>query len=143
MNAERFPEVVTRLQEMKNEAELGLGAPGNAKPQLGSRALNLDHGEGFSRSNVIRSRQFSLAYPKGATALHLFRRSHKAAIPQLPKKVRRLLTYLLPDYGERINNPGFNSLEFEGIKNEAGRQMQTLAAPAALRRRAALKEDKK
>jgi hypothetical protein len=31
---------------------------------------------GFSRSNVIRIRQFYLAYPKGATASHLLSWSH-------------------------------------------------------------------
>ena len=36
-----------------------------------SRDLTLRHGRGFSRSNVIRIRQFYLAYPKGATASHL------------------------------------------------------------------------
>lgn len=30
-------------------------------------------------------------------------------------------TVLFLDVWEQLNNPGFNSLEFEGIKNEAGR----------------------
>ena len=30
-------------------------------------------------------------------------------------------TVLFPGVWERINNPDFNSLEFEGIRNEAGR----------------------
>ncbi len=38
--------------------------------------LKLRHGKGFSRSNVIRIRQFYLAYPKGATASHLLTWSH-------------------------------------------------------------------
>ena len=33
-----------------------------------SRDLTLRHGKGFSRSNVVRIRQFYLAYPKGAKA---------------------------------------------------------------------------
>ena len=41
-----------------------------------SRDLTLRHGKGFSRSNVIRIRQFHLAYPIGATASHLLRWSH-------------------------------------------------------------------
>ncbi len=35
-----------------------------------SRDLTLRHGRGFSRSNVVRIRQFYLSYPKGATASH-------------------------------------------------------------------------
>jgi len=35
-----------------------------------SRDLTLRHGKGFSRSNVVRIRQFYLAYPIGATASH-------------------------------------------------------------------------
>ena len=35
-----------------------------------SRDLTLRHGKGFSRSNVVRIRQFYLAYPKGATLSH-------------------------------------------------------------------------
>jgi hypothetical protein len=36
-----------------------------------SRDLTLRHGKGFSRSNVVRIRQFYLAQPKGATLSHL------------------------------------------------------------------------
>ncbi|MAM88324.1 MAG: hypothetical protein CME36_13555 [unclassified Hahellaceae] len=38
--------------------------------------LALRHGRGFSRSNLIRFRQFYLTYPKGATLSHLFSWSH-------------------------------------------------------------------
>ncbi|WP_295587127.1 DUF1016 N-terminal domain-containing protein [uncultured Lamprocystis sp.] len=41
-----------------------------------ARDLGLRHGKGFSRSNLIRVRQFYLAYPKGATASHLLSWSH-------------------------------------------------------------------
>ena len=37
-------------------------------------------------------------------------------------------TVLFLGVWERINNPGFNSLEFEGIKNEAGRNSFFLSA---------------
>jgi hypothetical protein len=37
-------------------------------------------------------------------------------------------TILFLGVWERINNPGFNSLEFEGIKNEAGRNSFFLSA---------------
>ena len=36
-----------------------------------AKDLTQRHGRGFSRSNVIRIRQFYLAYPKGATPSHL------------------------------------------------------------------------
>lgn len=51
---------------------------GKAKAKYGaallaslSRDLTLRHGRGFSRSNVVRIRQFYLAYPKGAAVSHL------------------------------------------------------------------------
>lgn len=56
---------------------------GKARAQHGKALLNnlshdltLRHGRGFSRSNVIRCRQFYLAYPKGATVSHLLSWSH-------------------------------------------------------------------
>ena len=41
-----------------------------------SRDLSLRHGKGFSRSNLIRFRQFYFAFPQGATAPHLLSWSH-------------------------------------------------------------------
>lgn len=41
-----------------------------------SRDLSLRHGKGFSRSNLIRFRQFYFAFPKGATLSHLMSWSH-------------------------------------------------------------------
>ncbi len=41
-----------------------------------SRDLTLRHGKGFSRSNIIRFRQFYFTYPKGATVSHLLSWSH-------------------------------------------------------------------
>jgi predicted nuclease of restriction endonuclease-like (RecB) superfamily len=41
-----------------------------------SRDLTLHHGKGFSRSNLIRMRQFYLVYPKGATLSHFLNWSH-------------------------------------------------------------------
>ena len=38
--------------------------------------LTLRHGKGFSRSNVVRIRQFYLAHPKGATLSHQLSWSH-------------------------------------------------------------------
>ena len=41
-----------------------------------SRDLSARHGKGFSRSNVVRIRQFYLAFPKGATLSHQLSWSH-------------------------------------------------------------------
>jgi hypothetical protein len=41
-----------------------------------AKDLNLRHGKGFSRSNLIRVRQLYLAYPKGATLSHQLSWSH-------------------------------------------------------------------
>ena len=41
-----------------------------------AKDLSLRHGRGFSRSNLIRIRQFYLAYPKSATLSHLLSWSH-------------------------------------------------------------------
>lgn len=56
---------------------------GNTRADYGSallarlaKDLGLRHGKGFSRSNLIRIRQFYLAYPKGATPSHLLSWSH-------------------------------------------------------------------
>jgi hypothetical protein len=38
--------------------------------------LTLRHGKGFSRSNVVRIRQFYLAYPKGQKPSDLLSGSH-------------------------------------------------------------------
>jgi hypothetical protein len=59
-----------------------------------SRDLTLRHGKGFSRSNVIRIRQFYLAYPKGATLSHQLSWSHyeqpafRPEVPALPARPR-------------------------------------------------------
>ncbi len=41
-----------------------------------SSNLTLRHGKGFSRSNVVRIRQFYLAHPKGATLSQQLSGSH-------------------------------------------------------------------
>ena len=51
--------------------------------------LTLRHGNGFSRSNVIRIRQFYLAYPKGATASHLLSWSHWVELLKLDDPLER------------------------------------------------------
>lgn len=51
--------------------------------------LSLRHGKGFSRSNLIRIRQFYLAYPKGATLSHLLSWSHMVEILKLDDPLER------------------------------------------------------
>jgi predicted nuclease of restriction endonuclease-like (RecB) superfamily len=54
-----------------------------------SRDLSLLHGKGFSRSNVIRMRQFYLAYPKGATVSHLLSWSHWVELLKIENELER------------------------------------------------------
>ncbi len=54
-----------------------------------SRDLSLRHGKGFSRSNVIRIRQFYLAYQKGATASHLLSWSHWVELLKIDDPLER------------------------------------------------------
>lgn len=54
-----------------------------------ARNLTLRHGKGFSRSNVIRCRQFYLAYPNGATLSHLLSWSHWVELLKLDDPLER------------------------------------------------------
>jgi predicted nuclease of restriction endonuclease-like (RecB) superfamily len=63
--------IVEFEQGGKTRADYGKGLLDNL-----ARDLNLRHGKGFSRSTVIRIRQFYLCYPKGATASHFLSWSH-------------------------------------------------------------------
>jgi predicted nuclease of restriction endonuclease-like (RecB) superfamily len=54
-----------------------------------SRDLTLRHGKGFSRSNVVRIRQFYLAYPKGATLSHLLSWSHIVELLKIDDPLER------------------------------------------------------
>jgi predicted nuclease of restriction endonuclease-like (RecB) superfamily len=51
--------------------------------------LSLRHGKGFSRINLIRFRQFYLAYPKGATLSHQLSWSHMVEILKLDDPLER------------------------------------------------------
>ncbi len=53
--------------------------------------LGLRHGKGFSRSNLIRIRQFYLAYPKGATVSHLLSWSHYVELLKIDDLLERTL----------------------------------------------------
>lgn len=54
-----------------------------------SHDLTLRHGKGFSRSNVIRIRQFYLAYPKGATLSHQLSWSHVVELLKIEDPLER------------------------------------------------------
>lgn len=54
-----------------------------------ARDLKLRHGRGFSRSNLIRIRQFYLAYPKGATLSHELSWSHVIELLKLDDPLER------------------------------------------------------
>jgi predicted nuclease of restriction endonuclease-like (RecB) superfamily len=51
--------------------------------------LGVRHGKGFSRSNLIRCRQFFLAYPKGATLSHQLTWSHVIELLKLDDELER------------------------------------------------------
>ena len=54
-----------------------------------AKDLSLRHGKGFSRSNLIRIRQFYLAYPKGATLSHLLSWSHIVELLKIDDPLER------------------------------------------------------
>jgi len=51
--------------------------------------LSLRYGKGFSRSNLIRVRQFYLAYPKGATLSHQLSWSHMVELLKIDDPLER------------------------------------------------------
>lgn len=69
---------------------------GNVKAEYGkalidnlARDLTLRHGRGFSRSNVIRFRQFYLAYPISATVSHQLSWSHIVELLKIDDPLER------------------------------------------------------
>lgn len=54
-----------------------------------SRDLTVRHGKGFSRSNLIRIRQFYLTYPKGATLSHTLSWSHLVELLKIDDPLER------------------------------------------------------
>ncbi|MDO9013054.1 MAG: PDDEXK nuclease domain-containing protein [Gallionella sp.] len=77
-------QIVEFEQGGKSKAEYGKALINNL-----SRDLGLRHGKGFSRSNLIRVRQFYLAYPKGATLSHLFSWSHIVELLKIDDPLER------------------------------------------------------
>lgn len=57
-----------------------------------SHDLKLRHGKSFSRSGIIRIRQFYLAYPKGATASHLLSWSHFVELLKIDDPLERFFS---------------------------------------------------
>lgn len=54
-----------------------------------AKDLGLRHGKGFSRSNLIRVRQFYLAYPKSATLSHQLSWSHTVELLKIDDPLER------------------------------------------------------
>ena len=76
--------IVEFEQQGKSRAEYG-----KALLKQLARDLTLRHGRGFSRSNLIRIRQFYLAYPKGATVSHLLTWSHMVELLKIDDPMER------------------------------------------------------
>ena len=77
-------DIVEFEQGGKTRADYGKGLLASL-----SRDLTRRHGKGFSRSNVIRIRQFYLAFPKGAKASHLLSWSHYVELLKLEDPLER------------------------------------------------------
>lgn len=76
--------IVEFEQGGKARAEYGTGLL-----QRLSQDLTLRHGKGFTRSGIIRIRQFYLAFPKGATASHLLSWSHFVELLKIDDPLER------------------------------------------------------
>lgn len=76
--------IVEYEQEGRMRADYGKALIDRLAADLGRR-----HGKGFSRSNLIRIRQFYLAYPKGATLSHQLTWSHIVEILKIDDPLER------------------------------------------------------
>lgn len=76
--------IVEFEQGGKSKADYGKALITNLANDLGLR-----HGKGFSRSNLIRFRQFYLAWPKGATLSHLLSWSHVVELLKIDDPLER------------------------------------------------------
>lgn len=77
-------DIVEFEQGGKTRADYGTGLLASL-----SRDLTLRHGKGFSRSNVVRIRQFYLAFPKGATLSHQLCWSHIVELLKIEDPLER------------------------------------------------------
>lgn len=76
--------IVEFEQNGKIRAEYGKGLISSL-----SKDLNLRHGKGFSRSNLIRCRQFYLTYPKSATVSQQLSWSHVVELLKIEDPLER------------------------------------------------------
>ena len=77
-------DIVEFEQGGKTRADYGTGLLASL-----SRDLTLRHGKGFSRSNVVRIRQFYLAHQKGATLSHQLNWSHIVELLKIEDPLER------------------------------------------------------
>ena len=77
-------DIVEFEQGGKTRADYGTGLLASL-----SLDLTLRHGKGFSRSNVVRIRQFYLAHPKGATLSHQLSWSHIVELLKIDDPLER------------------------------------------------------
>lgn len=78
-------QIVEFEQEGKTKAQYG-----TALITRLSKDLKLRYGKGFSRSNVVRFRQFYIAYPIGATMSHQLSWSHWVELLKIENEQERL-----------------------------------------------------
>jgi predicted nuclease of restriction endonuclease-like (RecB) superfamily len=76
--------IVEFEQEGQAKAEYGAGLINRLSKDLRTR-----YGKGFDRSNLIRMRQFYLAYPKGATVSHFLSWSHAIELLKIDDPLER------------------------------------------------------
>ena len=76
--------IVEFEQKGKERAEYG-----TALLQKLSKDLKLQHGKGFSLSNIKRMRQFYIEFPKGAAVSHLLSWSHYVEILKINDKLEK------------------------------------------------------
>jgi hypothetical protein len=75
----------------------------------------------FTRSNVSRFQEFYLSYLKCAKASHILSWSNHIELLKLDDSLERSV-YDQPDIRERLINPIFNAVEFDGINGELRRE---------------------
>lgn len=85
---ETYWEIGRQIVEFEQEGQ-ARAIYGKALLDRLSRDLTLRHGKGFSRSNVIRMRQFYLAFPKGATPSHELSWSHIVELLKIDDDLER------------------------------------------------------
>jgi hypothetical protein len=76
--------IVEFEQGGQSKAEYGTGLITRLAKDLRQR-----HGKGFDRSNLIRMRQFYIAYPKGATLSHFLSWSHVVELLKIDNQLER------------------------------------------------------